>query len=131
MSPPTPPDDPLDALLERWRDAVPPAPDALAADVRRRLTAPSRPARRGWLALLVEWGAAVEALFARGSFTAAVVAASVLLGLFLAEARVSRLHEQRNRQFVRNYIRHIDPLAEGAPGESAAAPAAQPTEAAP
>lgn len=101
------PPDPLDALLDRARDAVPEPSARLEAEVWRRLAAAERePARP--VGLL----AGIEAMFARWSFTGAFVAACVLLGLFLAETRVSRKQAERSAQFVQNYLRHIDPLVD-------------------
>lgn len=97
------PHDPLDPLLERWRDATPPlAP--LAPDVWRRIAAAeSAPPSQGWLARLL-------GDFARPAFAAMFVAACALLGLFLAEVRLSRLQAERNAQLAKSYLRLIDPL---------------------
>jgi len=56
------------------------------------------------------WWARMEVAFARPSFAAAFVIACVLLGLFLAEARISRLQAERSAQLAKSYLRLIDPL---------------------
>ena len=52
----------------------------------------------------------MEAAFARPSFVVAFIAACMLLGLFLAEVRLSRLHAERGVQIAQSYLRLIDPL---------------------
>lgn len=52
----------------------------------------------------------MDRAFARPSFAAAFVIACVLLGLFLAEARLSRLQVERNTDLAKRYLRLIDPL---------------------
>ena len=100
------PNDPLDPLLERWRDATPAPPGPLAAEVWRRIAAAESPERPGLLAR-------IEAAFARPSFAFTFVTACVLLGLFVAEVRLSRLQAERNTQLARSYLHLIDPLLEG------------------
>lgn len=103
--PPTPePSDPLDPLFARWRASAPEPADELETLVWRRLAAieSPTPVRGGLLA-------AIESMFARPSFTVAFVTACVLLGLFLAETRASRLQAQRSGEFVVSYLRQIDP----------------------
>jgi len=96
------PVDPLDELLNRCRPAPEPPPQ-LAAKIRRRLAG-----RRG--APLLTWMAQLDAVFARPSFAATFITACMLLGLFLAETRVSRLHAAQSAQIARSYLRMIDPL---------------------
>ena len=103
-----PPSDPLDPLLERWRDAPPPLPEHLTAEVWRRIAAAETPE------LHLSLFARVEAVFARPSFAVAFVAACTLLGLFLAEVRLSRLQTEHNTQLVQSYLRLIDPLLDTA-----------------
>jgi hypothetical protein len=103
-----PPSDPLDPLLERWRDAAPPLPEHLNAEVWRRIAAADTPA------LPLSLFARIEAVFARPSFAVAFVAACALLGLFLAEVRLSRLQSEHNTQLVQSYLRLIDPLLDTA-----------------
>lgn len=99
-----PPHDPLDDLLERWRDAPPPLAGPVGPEVWRRLAvADDLRAKAGWAARL-------EAVFDRPSFAFMFVAACVLLGLFLAEARVARLQAERHTQMAKHYLQLIDPL---------------------
>ncbi len=101
----TPPD-PLDPLLERWRAVAPPLERSLGPDVCQRIRAAAvSETRAGW------WGR-VEAVFAQPAFASVFVTACVLLGLFLAEIRLSRLQADRNTQLARSYVRLIDPLVE-------------------
>lgn len=94
--------DPLDELLNRCAPApLPPA--HLAEKVRRRAAAQAASVRPAWWQRL-------DAVFARPSFAATFVAALVLLGLFLAEARLSRWHAARGAQLARSYAQLIDPL---------------------
>ena len=110
------PRDPLEHLLENWRDAPPPAGTVVPEVWRRIAAAEARQERPGWLPRL-------EAVFARPSFALVFVTACVLLGLFLAEARVSRLQAERNVQLARQYLRLIDPaFTENQPPGEAAAP---------
>jgi hypothetical protein len=103
-----PPSDPLDPLLERWRDAAPPLPEHLNAEVWRRIAAADTPAPH------LNLFARIEAVFARPSFAVAFVAACTLLGLFLAEVRLSRLRSEHDAQLVQSYLRLIDPLLDTA-----------------
>jgi len=105
------PNDPLDPLLERWRDAPPPLPGHLSAEVWRRISVAETPAPLGLLAR-------IEAAFARPSFAVAFVAACVLLGLFMAEMRLSRLEAERNTQLAKSYLHLIDPLLDNAANRS-------------
>ncbi|HVU34544.1 MAG TPA: hypothetical protein VHE61_14010 [Opitutaceae bacterium] len=93
--------DPLDDLLDRWK---PPAetPDWRGA-IRREIAARSLTERTSWVARL-------DAVFARPSFAVTFVAACILLGLFLAEARVSRMHAEYGAEIARSYVQLIDPL---------------------
>jgi hypothetical protein len=54
--------------------------------------------------------ARIEAAFLQPSFAVAFVAACMLLGLFLAEVRLARLHAERGAQIAHSYLRLIDPL---------------------
>lgn len=96
------PRDPLEHLLENWRDAPPPAGTVVPEVWRRIAETKVRQERPDWLTRL-------ETVFARPSFAFVFVTACVLLGLFLAEARVSRLQAERNGQLARQYLRLIDP----------------------
>lgn len=104
---PTPPPDPLDPLLDQWARQTPPSPGPLAPEVWRRIARAEEPAKRSLWEM-------IHGAFARPSFAAAFVAACVLLGLFLAEARRSRLQSEYNRELMQSYLRLIDPLLEAA-----------------
>jgi hypothetical protein len=106
------PVDPLDELLNRCQPAPEP-PAQLAAKIRRRF------AERRTLAGPA-WPDRLDAVFARPSFAAAFITACMLLGLFLAERRVSRMHEAQGVQIARSYLQLIDPLL----GPTPAAPLA-------
>lgn len=109
------PVDPLDELLNRCAPAPEP-PAQLAAKIRRHLAA--SPA-----AAPLSWGLRLDVVFGRPSFAAAFIAACVLLGLFLAEARLSRWHAARGAEMARSYVQLIDPLIEPAPAAPATSPA--------
>ncbi len=99
------PPDPLDPLLDRWAEAPEP-PARLSAEVWHRLALtekkePGPP--RGWRTTIESW-------FARPSFAVMFIASCALLGLFLAELRVSHLQRDRNEQLARSYLQLIDPL---------------------
>lgn len=96
------PQDPLAPLLERW--GRPPHFAPLTPELRERLH------RRA---------AEPENLFARPAFAAVFVAACVLLGLFLAEIRVSHVRHDRDAQLLESYRRLIEPLVTAAPPPAA------------
>lgn len=96
------PPDPLDPLLDRWGN--PPAFRPLAAELRARLRTPAPEP---------------ETIFLRPAFAAVFIAACVLLGLFLAEVRVSRQHRDRDAQLLESYRQLIDPLLTAAPPPTA------------
>lgn len=100
---PIDPPDPLDQWLERSRRDEPPQPESVTPEVWRRIE--TRETRAA-----LTWAERLHAAFARPSFSAAFVAACVLLGLFLAEVRSSRLQAERSAEFAQNYLRLIDPL---------------------
>ncbi len=106
--------DPLDDLLDRWQPPANLAPD-LRPEIRREIAA-LRTTRRG------SWLTRLETAFTRPSFAVAFVAACVLLGLFLAEARVSRLHAAYGAEIARNYVQLIDPLLDPAMAAKKGAP---------
>jgi hypothetical protein len=85
----------------------------VAPEVRRRLARAEVPRAESWLER-------VHATFARPSFAATFVAACVLLGLFLAEARSSRHQAEYGAQLAQSYLRLIDPLL-NQPGRTSAA----------
>lgn len=98
--------DPLDPLLDRWGE--PPEQPPLTPEVWRRLATVTAPARRE--PTRAAWWRALDVAFGRASFAAAFVIACALLGLFLAEVRVSQLRDARDRQLTESYLRLIDPL---------------------
>ena len=98
----TPPD-PLDSLLDRWREAPPPSSESLAPEVWKRIAETEVAPKTGWFGRIV-----LE--FSRPAFAVTFAAACVLLGLFLAEVRISRLQKERNTQLAKSYLRLIDPL---------------------
>jgi len=98
----TPPNDPLDELLDCCR-AAPEPPSNLQARVSRIIAEGHPSASSSWMQRL-------DAAFARPSFASAFVAACVLLGLFLAEARLTRIHAAQGAQLARSYLQLIDPL---------------------
>jgi hypothetical protein len=98
----TPPIDPLDELLDRCR-AAPEPPAQLAAEVYRRIAQGRPTAPPTWVRRL-------DAACARPSFALAFVASCVLLGLFLAEARLERVRAAQSAQIARSYLELIDPL---------------------
>jgi hypothetical protein len=98
-----PPSDPLDSLLNRWQETPEPPPHLTTEVWRRIAVVDSRAERPGFLAR-------ADAMFSRPSFAITFVAACMLLGLFLAEVRLSRLHAERSAQLAQSYLRLIDPL---------------------
>lgn len=98
----TPPD-PLDPLLDRWSE-IPEPSSRLAANVWQRIALHEGKARpAGVWATLENW-------LGRPAFAVGFVAACALLGLFLAEIRVSHLQRERSAQLARSYLLLIDPL---------------------
>jgi hypothetical protein len=102
----TPAPDPLEAALEALRRETPVQPESVRAEVWRRIALAEAAAR-----LREPWWRRLEAAFVRPAFAVAFVAASLLLGLFLAEIRVSRLREARTVMLEREYLELLDPLA--------------------
>ena len=99
------PSDSLDPLLDRLGRRTPPLPGSLAPEVWKRVAFAKEPRRRSLLAQ-------IDAIFARTSFAAAFVVGCVLLGMFLAEVRRSRVQADYDRELVRSYLRLIDPRRE-------------------
>ena len=106
----TPPD-PLDPLLDRWSETPDPSP-RLSANVWQRIALNERESfgPRGWRAVLEAW-------FGRPAFAVGFVAGCALIGLFMAELRVSHLQRERNAQLARSYLLLIDPLLNTPPGD--------------
>ena len=100
---PSPPD-PLDPLLNHWKE-IPAPPPRLAAEVWRRLAHAKMET-----AVPPAWWSPLEAWFARPPFAVLFVASCALLGLFFAEVRINRLESERSAQLARSYLQLIDPL---------------------
>jgi hypothetical protein len=98
------PYDSLDPLLDRWSE-TPEPPPRLSAEVWRRIALEEGAAGRG-----EGFWAAVEVWFSRPPFAAMFLVSCALLGLFLAEVRVSHLQRERSEQLARSYLQLIDPL---------------------
>lgn len=98
-----PPPDPLDKLLDRWSETPDPSP-RLAAAVWQKIAVSDQPATP------MGWWAVVEGWLARPAFAIGFVTACALLGLFLAEIRVSHLQRERSAELARSYLLLIDPL---------------------
>ena len=106
-----PPPDPLDSLLDRWSETPDPSP-RLAASVWQQIALHEREpvyARDGW--------ASIMAWFGRPAFAVGFVVGCALVGLFMAELRVSHLQRERNAQLARSYLLLIDPLLNTPPGD--------------
>jgi hypothetical protein len=102
----TPPD-PLDPILDLWKDPPKPAP-GLAPEVWRRILLDEGATRDGFWAEAAAW-------LSRPPFAAMFVASCALLGLFLAEVRVNRVQRERSSQLARSYLLLIDPLLRAGP----------------
>ncbi len=107
----TPPDDPLDPLLDRWSSTPDPSPN-LSAKVWQQIAThdASDDEMVGPWTLLMHW-------LGRPAFAVGFVTACALLGLFLAEVRVSYAQRERNAQLARSYLQLIDPLINTPPQE--------------
>lgn len=106
--------DPLDELLDR-SSVAPEPPSHLVAKIRARIA--DQPARAQ-----LSWMSRLDVVFARPSFAATFIAACVLLGLFLAEARLTRWHAARGAEMARSYVKLIDPLLPPAPSAASRSP---------
>ncbi len=106
-----PPPDPLDPLLDRWTETPDPSP-RLSANIWQRIAVSERAGASpaGWRAALENW-------FSRPAFAVGFVAGCMLLGLFMAELRVSHLQRERSAQLARSYLLLIDPLLNAPPGD--------------
>jgi hypothetical protein len=105
---PTPPD-PLDPLLDRWAKTPDPA-SHLASEVWRRIAlteSSSREADGIW--------AAIAAWLVRPQFATLFVVSCALLGLFLAEVRVTAREREHSVLLARSYLQLIDPLLKAEP----------------
>jgi hypothetical protein len=97
----TPPPDPLDPLLDRWKDPEPLR--SLAPQVWRRLAQAEERRPAGLWAELDAW-------LSRPPFAVLFVTCCALLGLFLAEVRVNRNQREHSAELARSYLQLIDPL---------------------
>lgn len=104
----TPPD-PLDPLLDRWAQ-VPEPPVRLAANVWQKIATQQNTMPQGWRNLLEGW-------FGRPAFAVGFVVACAVVGLFVAEMRVSHLQRERSAQLARSYLLLIDPLLNTPPDD--------------
>ena len=102
----TPPD-PLDPLLDSWAQ-VPEPPARLSANVWQRIATQPDTGPQGWRNLIESW-------FGRPAFAVGFVAACAVVGLFVAEMRVSHLQRERSTQLARSYLLLIDPLLSAPP----------------
>ena len=100
------PSDPLGSALEALREATPPQPHSVQTEVWRRLAHTESPPAPS----VLSWRLRIETAFGNPAFAMAFVAASLLLGLFLAEVRLNRLHGERSAALVQSYLQLIDPL---------------------
>jgi hypothetical protein len=100
--PPSP--DPLDPLLNSWAASPPPAPH-LAGEVWRRIAVAesSAPEAGGFWAAAGAW-------LVRPQFAALFVVSCALLGLFLAQVRVTEREREHSALLARSYLQLIDPL---------------------
>jgi len=106
-----PPPDPLDSLLDRWSETPDPSP-RLSANVWQRIAVgESESARSPGL-----W-AALQGWFARPAFAVGFVIGCALVGLFMAELRVSHVQRERSAQLARSYLLLIDPLLNAPTGD--------------
>ncbi|HEY8995766.1 MAG TPA: hypothetical protein VIM71_13955 [Lacunisphaera sp.] len=95
--------DPLDSLLDRWSETPEPSP-RLTANVWQQLALnESKSSSTGMWATLELW-------LSRPAFAIGFVTACALLGLFLAEIRVSHLQREQSAELARSYLLLIDPL---------------------
>jgi hypothetical protein len=100
------PPDPLDPLLDRWKEPSDRSPN-LAPEVWRRISHLDSGRDGVW--------AEISAWLSRPPFAAMFVACCALLGLFLAEVRVNREQRERSSQLARSYLQLIDPLLKAEP----------------
>lgn len=96
--------DSLERLFTAWKDEVTPSVPSVATDVRRRLRVLDEKRRPRFRLTQI------EAAFSRPSFATAFITACVLLGLFLAEVRITYRENDRAARIEQNYLRLIDPL---------------------
>jgi hypothetical protein len=103
------PPDPLDPLLDRWSETPEPGPQ-LAAEVWRRVALAERGARDSG-----GFWAALETWLVRPQFATLFVVSCALLGLFLAQVRVTEREREHSALLARSYLQLIDPLLRAEP----------------
>jgi hypothetical protein len=103
------PPDPLDPLLDRWSETPDPAP-RLAAEVWRRVALAESGSRDpgGFWAAMGAW-------LVRPQFATLFVVSCALLGLFLAQVRVTEREREHGALLARSYLQLIDPLLRAEP----------------
>lgn len=100
-------DDPLGPLLDRWSNIPPPSPRLTAEIWQQIATAEThRNADRSIWASIGLW-------LERPAYAVGFIAACALLGVVLAELRISQIQRERNAQLARSYLQLIDPLSVG------------------
>lgn len=102
------PHDPLETALDALRASTPAQPESVQGEVWRRIAHGGHAEAAD--AESLPWWRRLEVAFARPAFAAAFVAACLLLGLFLAEVRVTRLQAERTAALEQSYLRLVDPF---------------------
>jgi hypothetical protein len=100
------PPDPLESALETYRLATPPQPESIQHEVWRRIAHAETVSAVEFL----PWWRRLENVFAHPAFASAFVAACLLLGLFLAEMRLTHLERARTAALEESYRQLVDPL---------------------
>ncbi len=106
----TPPD-PLDPLLDRWSE-IPDPSIRLSANVWQRIALSENKTSR-----TTDVWATLESWLGRPAIAVGFVTACALLGLFMAELRVSHMQRERSAQLARSYLLLIDPLLTAPTGD--------------
>jgi hypothetical protein len=96
------PHDPLDPLLDSWKEPDEPQPN-LTREVWRRIELEEK--RRS-----DTFWAGIDAWLSRPPFAVLFVVSCALLGLFMAEVRVNQEQREHSAQLARSYLQLIDPL---------------------
>lgn len=90
--------DPLDPMFARWQADTPALPRSVRSEVWNRIEhEEAHPGFAGWFAR-------IETAFCRPAFAMAFVAICVLLGLFLAETRLTATHAERAAELEQKYL---------------------------
>ncbi len=98
--------DPLESALEALRLATPPQPESVQREVWRRIAHGEQAGQ----SIDLPWWRRLESAFTHPAFATAFVAACLLLGLFLAEVRLTHLERERTAALEQSYLQLIDPL---------------------